>query len=159
MEGFNIWQPQKHPSVEAVIKEHDVAYTFLLVQNDLTPVDREHVSRSRLVISLVLTGMKYPGKHHKILAGCSVRGSFLGHKLVMRLNSLSVFRGPLFEHCELNAGQEREVMELFIKMEDTCASDYLFKKELIKIFILQLVHFLLKSNQGAKQNLGGVATQ
>lgn len=137
MNGFNIWQQEMNISLSAVQEDQDSLYSFLLVGNEDT---------AGLLISHAVSPPQDTGKRSKILAGCTAQSSFLGKNLVVHLNRLPLFKDRKSQPRSLSTKQEKEIRDLFSKIEEVCASDYLFKKELVKIFILQLVHYQMKTD-------------
>lgn len=145
MDGFSLWQA-KNAILGTLPVIQDNLFSFLLVENENPAVESRNRSSSCLVISGATLSQLDTGKRCKIRAGCTVHVSFLGKSLAGYLNTLPLFKEKVTAPCHLSAKQESEVRELFNKMEDVSASGYLYKKELVKVFILRLVHYSMKND-------------
>jgi hypothetical protein len=76
---------------------------------------------------------------------CIVFNSFFSAQFVRQLMHLPLFStGSMISHV-LEPDQLIHVDELFGKIRSEPASDYAFKFDLIRIYLVQLIHFSLKS--------------
>ena len=75
---------------------------------------------------------------------CIFRESFFNGRFSPGLTDLPLFRPGGESAYPLDAGQERDVSALFEKMLTELDSDYIFKYDLLRNYISELVHYALK---------------
>lgn len=69
------------------------------------------------------------------------------------INSLPAFRDKGESFYWLNDREQQKVRTIFRKLLDEERSDYLFSKQLQLVYLIELLHYLLKLHQPATQPL------
>ena len=71
-------------------------------------------------------------------------GKFLPAKLMNKLYNFPLFDGQTHIH-QLTQQQQQEAKDIFIKIQQEEGSTYLFSPELQKIYLVELIHLILKA--------------
>jgi len=75
---------------------------------------------------------------------CIFRKSFFSEIFRYKINALPIFKSGGEQAQHLTEGQDRQLSEIFEKMERETASDYLFKDDLIRNYLAEIIHTALK---------------
>jgi len=83
---------------------------------------------------------------------CMFREPFFTEKMRANINRLPMFMAGGEPYCLLTKEQESVVSGIFGRMLDELSSDYLYKYDLLRNYVTELIHFALKKKGTMKDN-------
>lgn len=86
---------------------------------------------------------------------CMVYESFFSATYVKKLRNFPIFHTGSRTSYVLKPNQVSHINEIFSKIRSELASDYRFKFDLIRIYLVELIHFSLKINVDLLKNYDG----
>ncbi|PWV48876.1 Atu4866 domain-containing protein [Chitinophaga sp. S165] len=106
------------------------------------------------VVTLIFFNPKIPYTWEDEQTGflCIFKGTFFSQKMKDKINKLPMFRTGKDPVYMLTGKQDIIVSGIFSRMREELSSDYLYKYDLLRNYVTELIHFALKKTGTMENN-------